>query len=53
MAMVVFLELNGVTLVVDEDDAVDTMLSVAAGQTDEARLTAWLSRIVSPDHSRE
>ena len=53
MAMVVFLELNDVTLVVDEDDAVDTMLSVAAGQTDEARLTAWSSKILSPEHSSD
>lgn len=51
MAMVVYLELNDATLVVDEDDAVDTMLSVAAGQTDEASLTTWLSERLSPDHT--
>ena len=42
MAAVVFLELNGAELDVDEDDAVETMLSVAAGETDEATLTEWL-----------
>jgi death-on-curing protein len=42
MAMVVFLELNDSGLEVDEDDAVDAMLAVAAGQTDEAALTEWL-----------
>ena len=43
MTMVVFLELNNAALEVDDDDAVETMLSVAAGQTDEATLTQWLS----------
>jgi death-on-curing protein len=47
MATVVFLELNGAELDVGEDDAVDTMLSVAAGEIDEAALTEWLrERIV-------
>ena len=47
MATVVFLELNGAELDVGEDEAVDTMLSVAAGETDEATLTEWLrERIV-------
>ena len=46
MTMVVFLELNNAALEVDDDDAVETMLSVAAGQTDEATLTQWLSERV-------
>ena len=44
MSMIVFLELNDVVLNVEEDDAVDTMLSVAAGQIDESALTNWLSQ---------
>lgn len=48
MAMVVFLELNNNALEVTDDDAVETMLSVAAGQTDEAALTSWLSTRVRP-----
>ncbi|MEY4372649.1 MAG: hypothetical protein RL219_1418 [Actinomycetota bacterium] len=47
MATVVFLELNGAELDVAEDDAVDTMLAVAAGETDETSLTECLrERIV-------
>lgn len=53
MAMVVFLELNDTTLEVDEDDAVETMLSVATGQTDEAALTAWLSQRINSGHTSE
>ena len=53
MAMVVFLELNDSTLEIDEDDAVETMLSVAAGQTDEASLAAWLSRRITADHTND
>ena len=44
MAMVVFLELNGATLEVDQDDAVETMLAVAAGEIEEAAVTAWLQQ---------
>ncbi|MFM8310741.1 MAG: type II toxin-antitoxin system death-on-curing family toxin [Ilumatobacteraceae bacterium] len=53
MAMVVFLEINDSILEVGEDDAVETMLSVAAGETDEATLTAWLSRRLIHDHTSE
>ena len=53
MAMIVFLELNGSTLEVDEDDAVETMLSVASGQTDEASLAAWLSRRITGDYTSD
>lgn len=42
MVMVVFLELNGVELQVEDDDAVETMLSVASGKLDELKLTGWL-----------
>lgn len=43
MAMVVFLELNDAALAVDDDDAVETMLSVAAGGIDEATLATWVA----------
>ncbi|MDO9176260.1 MAG: type II toxin-antitoxin system death-on-curing family toxin [Actinomycetota bacterium] len=42
MTTVIFLDINGVTLHVAEDDAVATMLAVAAGQKSEAELTNWL-----------
>lgn len=53
MAMVVFLEMNASILDVCEDDAVEVMLSVAAGETDEAALTVWLSQRLNPDHAGE
>ena len=42
MAMVVFLDLNGVELHVEDDDAVETMLSVASGEFDAISLARWL-----------
>jgi death-on-curing protein len=48
MATVVFLELNDMELDVDEDEAVDTMLAVAAGSIDEATMTLWLRERVRP-----
>ncbi len=42
MAMVVFLDLNGVELHVEDDDAVEAMLSVASGEFDEIWLARWL-----------
>ena len=48
MATVVFLELNDAELNADEDDAVETMLAVAAGEIDEARLTEWLRPRIGP-----
>ncbi len=42
MAMVIFLEMNEVELHVDEDDAVQIMLSIAAGETTVHSLTKWL-----------
>ena len=53
MATVVFLELNDVELDVDEDEAVETMLGVAAGEIDEATLTEWLRPRVRPMSKNE
>jgi len=38
--------LNGHQLIVPADDAVSTMLGVAAGEVDEAALAQWLSKWV-------
>jgi death on curing protein len=43
-SMVIFLEINGVNLAVEEDDAVSTMLGVAAGEIDHVALAHWLRR---------
>lgn len=48
MAMVIFLDLNGVELNVEDDDAVETMLLVASGKLDELKLRSWLETRV-PD----
>jgi death-on-curing protein len=43
VAMVVFLKLNGIDWTTPEvDEAVETMLAVAAGELDAAELAAWL-----------
>jgi death on curing protein len=42
VTMVVFLDLNGVQLHRADDDAVRTMLAVAAGQMTEEQLAEWL-----------
>lgn len=42
VTMVVFLDLNGVQLHRTDDDAVRTMLAVAAGQMTEEQLAEWL-----------
>lgn len=43
----VFCDLNGHEVQAEVDDAVETMLAVAAGTMDEAAMTAWLrSRLV-------
>lgn len=44
-----FLSLNGHRMVVTDDEAVDLMLSVAAGEIDEAAVTAWLEDRIEPD----
>ncbi len=45
-SMVMFCDVNGVDLDVAEDEAVTTMLAVAAGEVDEEALTEWLRRWV-------
>jgi len=42
VAMVVFLELNGVTLEADEAEVVTVMLGLAAGETTEEQLASWV-----------
>ncbi len=42
VAMAVFLELNGVELEADEAEVVTVMLSLAAGETSEGQLAAWV-----------
>jgi death-on-curing protein len=46
VAVELFLELNGLTLQADDAACVGTMLSLAAGELDEAAFAAWLR-----DHS--
>ena len=41
--LVMFVMLNGHQLIVPADDAVSTMLAVAAGEVDEAALARWLT----------
>lgn len=43
-----FIELNGMRLVVDDIDCVRTMLAVAAGEIDEATFAAWLRAYMVP-----
>ena len=42
-ALTMFLTLNGHRLRVAADDAVDTMLAIAAGEMDEAAVGVWLA----------
>lgn len=42
-AMVAFIDLNGAQLLVEDDDVVAMVLSVAAGEMDEHALTDWLN----------
>jgi death on curing protein len=42
MTMIVFLELNEMSLQVDEDEAVNVMYAVAAREIDEKSLTQWI-----------
>ena len=42
LAAYTFLGLNGLRLIADEDDVVETMLAVAAGEMDEKTFAAWL-----------
>lgn len=47
-AMVVFFALNGLSFEVNEAEAVLTMLSMAAGDTDEAEFVTWVRKRVCP-----
>ena len=40
--IVIFMDLNGYELVSDEDDAVDTVLKLAAGELTEALFAVWI-----------
>jgi len=48
VAMAVFLELNGLVLVVEEPDVVATMRAVAAGGWSEDELAAWVGAHLGP-----
>lgn len=43
-----FCALNGFTLEVPPDEAVETMLAVAAGELEEPALSAWLLQRLKP-----
>lgn len=43
-----FCRLNGADLDVEPDEAVTTMLAVAAGEMDEDAMTAWLRPRIRP-----
>lgn len=46
--MTMFCALNGFTLEVPPDNAVETMLAIAAGDQDESGVGAWLSHRIQP-----
>lgn len=48
MSLIMFCDLNGRTLAVPEDEAVDVMLAVAAGEVDEAAMAAWVRERIRP-----
>ena len=47
-ALTMFCALNGFALEVPPDEAVETMLAVAAGELEEAALSAWLLQRLKP-----
>lgn len=47
-ALTIFLALNGHSLEVTTDDAVNLMLAVAAGELDEEAVADWLGEQVNP-----
>jgi death-on-curing protein len=47
-ALTMFCALNGRELSVPADDAVETMLKIAAGELDEAGVAAWLAPTLDP-----
>lgn len=48
MAMAVFLDLNGMALEAPEQEVVEVMLGVAAGEVTEALLAEWVRRHLAP-----
>lgn len=48
VAMAVFLELNGLSLVAEETDVVRVMVAVAAGEMEEEQLAEWVRGRVAP-----
>jgi prophage maintenance system killer protein len=46
--MAVFLDLNGLSLIADEVEVVQVILSLAAGELDEAGLGAWVAQRTRP-----
>lgn len=48
LAIGVFLSINGLKLVADQVDAIQTMLAVAASEVDEAGLAAWIQKNSAP-----
>lgn len=47
-SLTMFCVLNGYTLEIPADDAVDLMLAIAAGELDETALAAWLTERLQP-----
>ncbi len=48
-SLTMFCALNGYTLDVPPDEAVETMLAVAAGELDEVAIGTWLTARVTPN----
>ena len=47
-SMTLFLALNGLELVADDDDAVELMLGIAAGEVDEDAAEEWVRERIEP-----
>ncbi|MGK7897061.1 MAG: type II toxin-antitoxin system death-on-curing family toxin [Xenococcus sp. (in: cyanobacteria)] len=47
VVMVVFVEINGMTVIASEVDVVDIMLAVASNQISQEQLSDWLSKSFS------
>jgi prophage maintenance system killer protein len=45
----VFLALNGITLIVEDDDAVAWMLDIAAGEINEDAAEVWIRERIEPN----
>jgi death-on-curing protein len=48
-SLTVFLALNGITLIVEDDDAVAWMLDIAAGEINEEAAEAWIRERIEPN----